>query len=240
MLESLESLSSRLSSTLGKSPKHIPTFRHTSATTDDITLEFPAEVSYRVETLPTGTLLPKPTSTTANLPESAMSEQKRGWMAESGQDWYVHDFSVRAGSIGACGTVSALEAQSGLAYYPIPTGDMREGHFKGPLTTQQAVGGDGTSIKASDLRVFHRTERDFFKHLEEESGNVYRLVNVEMGSYCEDNDSGDQGTLVHTREVAEMGKWRMATVTKRYSKARWSFRAQLRVPTGDNLPDKKA
>ncbi|ODO01896.1 hypothetical protein L198_02625 [Cryptococcus wingfieldii CBS 7118] len=235
----LESLSSRLSSKLGKSSKHIPTYRHISATTDDITLEFPAEIEYRVDTLPTGTLLPKPTSRTANLPQTAMSKQKSGWMAESGQNWYLGNFSVRAGSIGACGTVSALGTQSELANYPIPSGDLREGHFSGPFTTKQAFGGQVTT-KASDPNSFHRTERDFFKHLEEESGNVYRLVNVEMGDYCEDIDPGDQGTLVNTRDVSEIGDRKTATVTKRYSKARWNFRAQLRVPTEGNLPDKKA
>ncbi|WVQ76428.1 hypothetical protein IAR50_006095 [Cryptococcus sp. DSM 104548] len=235
------SFSSRILRKFGKTPKHDkPAFRHITATIDDITLEFPAEIEYRLDTLASGgTCLSVPErdqSTTHEEPlEFIVSRQKTGWTAESGQDWYLSNFSVRAGSIGACvNTVSELKSQRKLSNIPIPSGDVRDGTFSGPWIIDV-----GQDTRADDATSFHPTERKYFERLQEDSGKVYRLVGLEMGDYCEAIDPGDQGTLNSCRDVSEAGDRKTAIVSKRYEKARWSFRAQLSVPTEGNIPDNK-
>ncbi|WVQ76426.1 hypothetical protein IAR50_006093 [Cryptococcus sp. DSM 104548] len=213
-------------------------FRHTSATTDDITLQFPAKISYKLDTRPStiATLLSKPdpddiTPSTDKSDQLMLAHpQKRGWMVESGQDWYLSDYSVQAQSIGAqdSTTVSALEARDPIEF-PMMLGDVRESRFSGSWVTRVP---DGT--KATDPTLFQPTEREFFQDLEKGTGDVYELLSVEIG-----DEASEERELSRVVNCFESKNLKKADISKVYKKAKWSFRAQLSVPSEGNVPEKK-
>ncbi|ODN75860.1 hypothetical protein L202_05852 [Cryptococcus amylolentus CBS 6039] len=202
--------------------------------TTDITLVFPAEISYRLDTEgPGARILSK--ADPSKEPSFAASPQQHtwfrrqtdGWLVKSGyHDWYIRNLSIQAGTIGDCdGIVSAINTQDQPIDFPTPLGDIRAGRFSGSWVTQAQEG-----TKATDATFFHSAERKYFEGVQEETGNEYELLRVEVGDYV----NGDEGELVNYstfRDAVQSDTKKNGNLSKWYDNARWTFRAQSRAPT---------
>ncbi|TYJ52802.1 hypothetical protein B9479_006565 [Cryptococcus floricola] len=253
----LKSLSSRLSSKLGKrssattddrsmlSSKTLAVSRQSNEADDttNITLVFPAEISYRLDTKGSGApILSK--ADPSKDPSSAASPQQHtpspgmmevGWNVKSGyHDWYLTKLSIQAGTTGVRdGIVSAINTQDQPIDFPTPLGDIREGRFSGAWVTQAQEG-----IKATDATFFHSVERKYFEDVQEETGNEYELLSVELDDYVDGDEEGKHvkdsrlygGVWFGSRKSCNLSKW--------YDNARWTFRAQSREPTEKNVSPK--
>ncbi|ODN97013.1 hypothetical protein I350_07991 [Cryptococcus amylolentus CBS 6273] len=173
--------------------------------TTDITLVFPAEISYRLDTEGPGARI-----------LSKADPIKSGY-----HDWYIRNLSIQAGTIGDCdGIVSAINTQDQPIDFPTPLGDIRAGRFSGSWVTQAQEG-----TKATDATFFHSAERKYFEGVQEETGNEYELLSVEVGDYV----NGDEGELVNYstfRDAVQSDTKKNGNLSKWYDNARWTFRAQ--------------
>ncbi|ODN75859.1 hypothetical protein L202_05851 [Cryptococcus amylolentus CBS 6039] len=214
--------------------------RETGDRFDKVTLVFPAEIEYEVNTY-SGSLLSKPSTsagqgTAADEEEEASpeftssemkkgrekdeSEEKSGWAAESGQKWYMRTHTLQAGTIGGTGdSVIPIETKHVYRTFPTPRGDMRKGQFTGSWP-----GSVAEQVKASDPYQFHPAERDFFQSLSDgEEERDYQLVCVDIVDGPGEEHEGNKVELLYEEED-ERGK--MARMWKRYENASWNFQAR--------------
>ncbi|WVQ76429.1 hypothetical protein IAR50_006096 [Cryptococcus sp. DSM 104548] len=206
---------------------------------DEITLIFPAEIEYTLDTRPSHIgLVSKPDPSMMSTSSTSSQKQKQKddkWMADSSQDWYVSSLAFQAGTIGDPDTrVTPLVLPSqGRIFnnFPTPTGDLRKGRLSGTLVCPT-----GQETLARDSHHFHSTEREYFQSLEEEDDfkskrrAPYKLLHVEMDGDPIEGSEGDTPEAFNEIELlntVESGDTRLLTVWKRYRNARWTFGSEL-------------